>query len=153
MINVRYVSRILLGIGALLVVLTPSMTAGAAAAVKGAGADSADPLIGVWQQAVATPPLSTAVDYSADGSGLGREEFVNATTDFAVTGTPFTADEATRLAAANKTFVYTPLAGGSLAFLYHLNNAQGQPIKGLTQRTRRRWLVDQPVPCHGFASS
>ena len=131
MINVRYVSRILLGIGALLVVLTPSMTAGAAAAVKGAGADSADPLIGVWQQAVATPPISTAVDYSADGSGLGREEFVNATTDFAVTGTPFTADETTRLAAANKTFVYAPLAGGSLAFLYHLNNAQGQPIKGL----------------------
>ena len=50
--NVRYVSRILLGIGALLAVLGTATPIGAASTVKGAGSDSADPLIGVWQKAM-----------------------------------------------------------------------------------------------------
>lgn len=129
--NVRNVSRILLGIGALLTVWASATTAVAATAVKGAGADSADPLIGVWQKAVAAPPLSTAIDYSADGSGFGREEFINGGTDFAVTGIPFTVAEVAKLTAKKKSFVYAPLTGGALAFLYHLNDLQGQPIKGL----------------------
>jgi phosphate transport system substrate-binding protein len=131
MIKVRYVSRILLGIGALLVVLMPAMTAGAAAAVTGAGADSADPLIGLWQQAVAKPPLSLAADYSADGSAAGRDQFITGGADFAVTGIPFTTAEDAKLSTAKKTYVYAPFTAGSLAFLYHLNNALGQPIKGL----------------------
>ncbi len=127
----RYGYRILLGIGVVLALVAPVATAGAAAVVKGAGSDSADPLLGVWQKAVAAPPLSTSVDYSADGSGLGREEFIGGTTDFVVTGIPFTVDEAAKLNIKKKTYAYVPLAGGSLAFLYHLNDNQGQPIKGL----------------------
>lgn len=128
--NIRNV-RILLGIGALLTVLVTATPAAAASAVKGAGADSPDPLIGAWQTAVAAPPLSTSVDYSADGSAAGRDQFITNGVDFAVTGIPFTTEELAKLTAAKKTFVYAPVAGGSLAFVYHLFTPQGQSIKGL----------------------
>ena len=74
-----------------------------------------DPLIGAWQTAVAAPPISTSVDYSADGSAAGRDEFITNGVDFAVTGVPFTNEELAKLTLAKKTFVYVPIAGGSLA--------------------------------------
>ncbi len=108
-----------------------SGSAGAGTAIKGAGADSVDPLMGIWQKAVTAAPLSTPVDYSADGSAAGRAEFINGGANFAVTGLPFTAAEQAKLTEAKKTFVYVPLAGGSLVFLYHLFTPQGESIKGL----------------------
>ncbi len=127
----RYASRILVVVGLLVAAVVPAHSIGAATVVKGAGSDSADPLLGVWQKAVAAAPLSTTIDYSADGSGFGRDEFIKGKTDFVVSGTPFTTAEDARLTTKKKTYVYAPLAGGALAFLYHLYNAQGQPIKGL----------------------
>jgi phosphate transport system substrate-binding protein len=111
-----------------LVVVSP---AHAATQLKGAGGDSPDPLIGLWQKAVALAPYSTPVDYSADGTGAGRSEWINGDVDFAVTSVPFTADEQTTLTGKKKTFVYVPFAAGSIAFLYHLYDAQGKSIPGL----------------------
>ncbi len=116
----------------MLVVVALAGPVGAAdPSVKGAGTDSVDPLLGAWQKAVAAAPYSTVVGYSAGSAAEGRDEFIKKTTDFAVTGTPFTAPEHAALTAAKRTFVYAPLAGGSLAFLYHLFTPQGDPIKGL----------------------
>jgi phosphate transport system substrate-binding protein len=119
-----------LAAGALLVLIIGTPAA-AVTTLKGAGADSPDPLIGAWQKTVAAAPYSTPVDYSADGTGLGRSEWIDDQVDFAVTSVPFTTDEQAALTAKRKTFVYVPFAGGSLAFLYHLNDDRGQPIKGL----------------------
>jgi phosphate transport system substrate-binding protein len=127
----RYASRILVVVGLVVAAVLPANAIGAATVVKGAGSDSADPLIGEWQKAVAAAPFSTTIDYSADGSGLGRDEFIKGKTDFVVSGIPFTTAEDARLTTKKKTYVYAPFAGGALAFLYHLNNAQGEPIKGL----------------------
>ena len=99
--------------------------------LKGGGADSADPLIGKWQQAVAKPPLSVTVDYSADGAGGGRTDFMNTTVDFAVTSVPFTTSQKKQLETAKRTYVSVPFAAGSIAFIYHLFTPQGDPIKGI----------------------
>ncbi len=125
-------ARAVTAAAALLVVIALAGPVGAASpAVNGAGTDSADPLFGAWQKAVAAAPYSTAVGYSAGSALEGRTEFIAKTTDFAVTGTPFTTTETAALTTAKRTFVYVPIAGGSLAFLYHLYTPQGQSIKGL----------------------
>ena len=124
--------RAVTAVAALLIVTTLAGPVGAAtSAVTGAGTDSVDPLFGAWQKAVAVAPYSTAVDYSAGSAAEGRAEFIAKTTDFAVTGTPFTAAELAAATTAKRTFEYAPIAAGSLAFVYHLFNPQGQPIKGL----------------------
>ena len=115
----------------MLLVLIVGAPAAAVTTLKGAGADSADPLIGAWQKTVGAAPYSTPVDYSADGTSLGRSEWIDDQVDFAVTSVPFTTDEQAALTAKKKTFVYVPFTGGALAFLYHLNDDRGQPIKGL----------------------
>lgn len=102
---------------------TPSLTGG--------GADSVDPLMGAWQKVAAQPPLSLTVDYSADGSGGGRTDFVNQTVDFAVTAVPFTAAQKQTLSDQKRTYVSVPIAAGTIAFLYHLFTPQGDPIKGV----------------------
>ena len=125
------IRRGLLAAVAVAALVASATGAGAGTAIHGAGADSADPLMGVWQKAVAAAPLSTPVDYSADGSQAGRDEFIAGSADFAITGLPFTAAELAKLTKAKKTFVYVPLSGGSLVFLYHLFTPQGASIKGL----------------------
>lgn len=117
-------------IAAGLLVLAPGAAA-ATNAITGGGADSVDPLMGRWQQAVAKPPLSMKVDYSAEGSGGGRTDFVKQAVDFAVTSVPFTDAQKKTLADAKRTYVSIPIAAGSIAFLYHLFTPQGDPIKGI----------------------
>ncbi|MGZ6913596.1 MAG: substrate-binding domain-containing protein [Acidimicrobiia bacterium] len=126
--------RAVLAGGALAVAGALLVSAGAGAAtpvITGGGADSADPLIGKWQQVVAAPPLSTPVDYSADGSGSGRADFVSGKVDFVVTSVPFTTAQKDALTKAKRTYVSIPFTAGSIAFLYHLFTPQGDPIKGL----------------------
>jgi phosphate transport system substrate-binding protein len=114
-----------------LLLLVPSAVAATTVTITGGGADSVDPLMGKWQQAVAKDPLALKVDYSADGSGGGRTDFVSKSVDFAVTSVPFTAAQKQTLADQKRTYVSIPLAAGSIAFLYHLFTPQGDPIKGL----------------------
>jgi len=126
--SIRRGATLLAGALLTLAVVSP---AHAATQIHGAGADSPDPLIGLWQKTLGAVPYSTPVDYSADGTAAGRGEWINGDVDFAVTSVPFTADEQATLTTKKKTFVYVPFAAGSIAFLYHLYDAQGKSIPGL----------------------
>lgn len=99
--------------------------------LNGTGADSIDPLLGKWQQAVAKEPLSIKVDYSADGSGSGRKEFIQNKLDFVITSVGFSEAQEQQLADEQRTYVSIPFGAGSIALLYHLFTPQGDPIKGI----------------------
>jgi phosphate transport system substrate-binding protein len=98
------------------------------AAIKGAGSTWSQIAIRQWTQDVAKNGLS--VYYGGGGSSAGREFYMDATVDFAVSEIPFQPVSFDRLGnklpdeisrAAKRPYAYMPIVAGGTSFMYHLD--------------------------------
>lgn len=68
------------------------------------------------------------VNYTALGSGAGRQQFISNQGDFSVSDIQFLSGEQNLV---KRAFVYVPISAGGLAMMYHLKDAAGQLVKDL----------------------
>lgn len=129
----RVVGALLLGLSLLAVTLP----AGPAAAqqlptITGGGASFPSLLINQWRGDVAKPPYGLRVNYSAAGSGFGRDKYMSGALDFGQSDIPFLDEELPRVKASKRPdFVYVPVAAGALAFTYNVDGGNGRRLGSL----------------------
>jgi ABC-type phosphate transport system substrate-binding protein len=122
---------------ALWVPLVPSATQPAKAyaagpAINGGGSSFAKLEIDQWRAEVARKPFELKVNYVAQGSTFGREQFLQGNLEFAASDIPFTVNELQRLAnTPRKDFVYVPVSAGGLGFMYNLIDTSGNRVTDL----------------------
>lgn len=98
------------------------------AAIAGGGADQANHAAFNWGVQLCQPPARLGVNYIPANSQDGLENFVKGLNDFAVTGLPFSDDQKTELAGANRTYQYAPLTASGLVLAYKIFNQD--PLHG-----------------------
>ncbi len=98
--------------------------------VTGGGSSFVSLMVAQWRADVAKPPYSVKINYSAAGSGFGRDKYSSGVLDFGQSDIPFLDEE---LPAANKRgpFVYVPVAAGALAFMFNVQGTDGRRITDL----------------------
>jgi ABC-type phosphate transport system substrate-binding protein len=134
----------LVTVGPAVMLTAPATPAGAASAITGGGSSFAALEIDQWRADTARKPFSLSVNYVAQGSTFGRQEFINGNLDFGASDIIFQDPEIPALqsrrcggrAADNGCFVYVPVSAGGLAFMYNLKDAAGNRVINL-QLTRR----------------
>jgi ABC-type phosphate transport system substrate-binding protein len=107
---------------ALLGAIVPATPAGAdGPTVTGGGASFPSVMISQWRSDVAKPPYNLNVNYSAAGSGFGRDKYLSGALDFGQSDIPFLEEELARVRSSPRAaFVYVPVAAGALAFTYNV---------------------------------
>ena len=70
-----------------------------------------------WQDALSSAAAPIDFEYTETGSVAGREDFLKGTSDFVITGVPFTADELKQLPNGTKDLIDAPVEVTALAFL------------------------------------
>ncbi|MBI5087794.1 MAG: substrate-binding domain-containing protein [Actinobacteria bacterium] len=100
-------------------------------ALNGGGSSFAKLEIDQWRAEVARAPYNLSINYVAQGSSFGRQQYSTGSLEFAASDIPFTADELAALPAARKDFVYVPVSAGGLGFMYNLVDVQGQQVTNL----------------------
>src|SRR5262249_55425435 len=110
----------------------------ASVAVLGGGSGFAALEIDQWRADVARSLYNLSVNYVAQGSTFGREQFKAGTFDYGASHIQYPPPEIPDLQSkrcAGKTlaqcFVYVPVSAGGLAFLYNLTDSGGHPITDL----------------------
>jgi ABC-type phosphate transport system substrate-binding protein len=127
------------GAASLALVVALSATAGPAYAgptINGSGSSFAKPEIDQWRAEVARNPYNLTLNYTAQGSTLGRQQYQAGLVDFAASDIPFTAQELPNLKGDRASFVYVPVSAGGLAFMYNLTDLSGARVTNLNL-TRR----------------
>ena len=69
------------------------------------------------------------INYTANGSTAGREDFIQGQTDFAASDIPFSSGQATNY--PTQPYQYMPDVAGGLALMFNLNGNDGQRITNL----------------------
>jgi LPXTG-motif cell wall-anchored protein len=126
------------------VVVAPSSPAHAATAITGGGSSFAALEIDQWRADTARKPYSLNVNYVAQGSTFGRQEFINGNLDFGASDIIFQPPEIPSLQSKRcggrapdiGCFVYVPVSAGGLAFMYNLHDGAGRRVTDL-KLTRR----------------
>src|SRR5262249_50900956 len=92
-----------------------------------------------WRAEVARAPYKLTINYAAQGSGAGRQQFQSGNVDFAGSDIPYTQNElASPWAAPDRknNFVYVPVSAGGLGIMYNLIDTAGNKVTNL-RLTRR----------------
>ncbi len=116
------------------------------AAIVGGGGDEAGQLMYTWGVTLCQPPHLTSVNYIPANSIDGRTNFINGLSDFAVTGTPFSASQRAQLQRKHRTFAYAPIAASGLVLAYKIfdqDPAQAEPGSQITNLKLTPSLVAQ----------
>jgi ABC-type phosphate transport system substrate-binding protein len=116
------------------------------AAIVGGGGDQAGQLMYNWGLDLCQTPHLTGVNYIPANSIDGRTNFLNGLSDFAVTGTPFSAAERAQLQHKHRTFAYAPIAASGLVLAYKVfdqDPAQAEPGSQVTNLKLTPSLVAQ----------
>jgi ABC-type phosphate transport system substrate-binding protein len=147
--------RLVLGALAVMVVATAiptvdgTQTAAAAGPnLNGGGSSFAKLEIDQWRAEVAREPLQLSINYNAQGSSFGRQQYSSGSLDFAASDIPFLQTELDGLAGtAREDFVYVPVSAGGLGFMYNLVDTGGNPVTNLnlTPRTVCRIFTDDTI--------
>ena len=123
--------------------VVPAVPAGAATPISGGGSGFAALEIEQWRADTARAPFNLSVNYVAQGSSFGRQQFIDGNLDYGVSDIVFQAAEMPTLRARRcggrdpgACFAYVPVSAGGLAFMYNLVDSQGHRIANL-QLTRR----------------
>jgi len=128
---------------AVVAVAVPAVPAAAATPISGGGSGFAALEIEQWRADTARAPFNLSVNYVAQGSSFGRQQFIDGNLDYGVSDIVFQAPEMPTLRARRcqgrdpgACFAYVPVSAGGLAFMYNLVDSQGHRINDL-QLTRR----------------
>jgi phosphate transport system substrate-binding protein len=121
----------------------PVLPAAAATPISGGGSGFAALEIEQWRADTARAPFNLSVNYVAQGSSFGRQQFIDGNLDYGVSDIVFQAAEMPTLKARRcqgrdpgNCFAYVPVSAGGLAFMYNLVDSQGHRITDL-KLTRR----------------
>jgi ABC-type phosphate transport system substrate-binding protein len=116
---------------------TRSEVFAAGPSLNGGGSSFAKNEIDQWRAEVARKPLELQINYVAQGSSFGRQQYIAGTLDFAASDIPFTGGELDALnRTSRKDFAYVPVSAGGLGIMYNLIDRGGQQVTNL-QLTRR----------------
>jgi ABC-type phosphate transport system substrate-binding protein len=111
---------------------TPVADALAGPTINGGGSSFAKLEIDQWRAEVARAPFNLNVNYVAQGSSFGRQQYIAGNLDFAASDIPFTAQELTALnVGSRKDFAYVPVSAGGLGIMYHLRDQSNQLVTNL----------------------
>jgi ABC-type phosphate transport system substrate-binding protein len=129
-------------VGAPLIAAAPAGAVGSPIAGGGSGFAALE--LDQWRADTARAPYNLKVNYVAQGSTFGRQQFASNTLDFGASDIPFPPIEAPGLPGSARCggrvgqdcFVYVPVSAGGLALMYNLVDDSGQRVNNL-QLTRR----------------
>ncbi len=118
--------------------MSPSSVSAAGPTLNGGGSSFAKLEIDQWRAEVARQPFDLRVNYVAQGSSFGRQQYIGGTLDFAASDIPFLPQELTALQSKGdrKNFTYVPVSAGGLGFMYNLIDLNGKRVTDLNL-TRR----------------
>lgn len=96
---------------------------------------------------MARQPYGLQVNYTAQGSSFGRQQYRDGNLDFGASDIPFLANELANWPgdqAERKNFVYVPVSAGGLGFMFNLRDTSGNRITDLklTRRTACRMFTE-----------
>jgi ABC-type phosphate transport system substrate-binding protein len=110
----------------------------ASAPVNGGGSGFAALEIDQWRADTARSPFNLTVNYVAQGSSFGRQQFASHAIEFGASDIQYVAGELPQLQSqrcAGKSldacFVYVPVSAGGVSFMYNLLDASGNRITNL----------------------
>ena len=110
----------------------PTRAYAAGPSINGGGSSFAKLEIDQWRAEVARKPYELKVNYVAQGSTFGREQYLQGNLEFAASDIPFTANELQRLeSTSRKDFRYVPVSAGGLGFMYNLIDTSGNQVTNL----------------------
>ena len=121
------------------VVFTGRPAAAATAPISGGGSSFAALEIDQWRANTARSPFNLNVNYVAQGSSFGRQEFIQNNLDFGASDITFQGNEPQQLQGSARCggqplancFVYVPVSAGGVSFMYNLVGSDGQRISNL----------------------
>ncbi len=121
------------------VVLTGRAASAATAPIAGGGSSFAALEIDQWRANTARSPFNLNVNYVAQGSSFGRQEFIANNLDFGASDIVMQGNEPAQLAQSGRCggqalancFVYVPVSAGGVSFMYNLVGSDGQRISNL----------------------
>ncbi|MEU5638785.1 phosphate ABC transporter substrate-binding protein PstS [Streptomyces milbemycinicus] len=114
---------------AVLAVHPPAASAASYTKISGAGSTWSSNALDQWRRNVTKYGMT--VNYAAVGSSMGREQFKNGTTDFAVSEIPYGLTEFGQTdAPPGRGYAYMPIVAGGTAFMYNLKIA-GRKVTNL----------------------
>jgi ABC-type phosphate transport system substrate-binding protein len=134
--------RLLYALTALLIVagtvIAGTGTALAATPILGGGSGFAALQIDQWRANVSRQPYNLTINYQAQGSSFGRQQFKDGTFDFGASDIQYTQIEIPDLQShrcrgksLQACFVYVPITAGGLAFMYNVTDDAGNRISDL----------------------
>lgn len=116
--------------------------------LNGGGSSFAKLEIDQWRAEVARDPYKLGINYVAQGSSFGRQQYSSGSLDFAASDIPFIGPELTAvLNGPRGNFVYVPVSAGGLGFMYNVLDASGNQVTNLnlTPRTACRIFTDDTI--------
>jgi phosphate transport system substrate-binding protein len=113
----------------------------ASTAILGGGSGFAALEIDQWRADTARNPYNLSINYVAQGSSFGRQQFTGGTFDYAASDIQYMQAEVPDLQAKRchgqppsaACFVYVPVSAGGLAFMYNLRGGNGPVNLKLTR--------------------
>jgi len=129
----------LVGLVLVPIVLAPRRAAAAGAPIAGGGSSFAALEIDQWRANTARSPFNLNVNYVAQGSSFGRQEFIANNLDFGASDIIFQGNEPQQLQQSSRCggqplancFVYVPVSAGGVSFMYNLVGSNGQRLSNL----------------------
>lgn len=128
------------------VLASASPVAGLAGAIKASGSSAQKNAMAEWINAFQAANPSVTINYQANGSGAGIQDFINAQTSFAGSDSTLKPEEA---AAADKVCdggkaINIPMVGGAIAVAYNLEGVPNlvltpQVVAGIFDSKITRW--------------
>lgn len=139
--------NLVIAAGGIAALRAPVPASAAGVALNGGGSSFAKLEIDQWRAEVARQPFGLTVNYTAQGSSFGRQQFRDGNLDFGASDIPFLANELASWPASQaqrKNFVYVPVSAGGLGFMYNLRDTSGNRITdlALTRRTVCRMFTE-----------
>jgi len=117
----------------------PATAAHASSAILGGGSGFAALEIEQWRAETARAPFNLSINYVAQGSTYGRNQFAAGAFDFGASDIQYPDNEIAGLQTSTRCrgkalsdcFVYVPVSAGGLAFMYNLHDSSGNQINNL----------------------
>jgi phosphate transport system substrate-binding protein len=113
-------------------------TASAAPSLLGGGSGFAALEIDQWRADVARSPYNLSINYQAQGSSFGRQQFTQGVFDYGASDIQYMQAEVGDLQGRRcggkplaQCFVYVPVSAGGLAFMYNLRDGSGRQVNDL----------------------
>jgi ABC-type phosphate transport system substrate-binding protein len=121
-----------LGVTVATVPLVPRPAAADGPTIIGAGSSFMKLEMDQWRAEVARQPYGLKINYAAQGSSFGREQYRGGNIDFAGSDIPFLqAELAGTWPRGPQDFVYVPVSAGGLGFMYNITDQSGQRVTSL----------------------